>query len=243
MKRLKSILSLKLASVLTAFLIGGLILHGDLKEQFLRNYVGHNTYKVLVDGGTGSGFVVRYGGRSFVITNAHVCGEAKSVSLEDKRNVSVSTANVIAKDVDLDLCAIENVENKHGLYIQNHDPYQGQSLNVVGHPSGSALVVTPTSFIQSETIEIPSYEFIECNGTLVRLSTIEMILRSSPTDEVCVNSYNLNRLWGISASGVSGAPVVNNFGVVTGVVTSLNEKKKYINSVLRLDLIKFLESL
>jgi len=89
----------------------------------------------------GTGFYVLYKGKSYLVSNKHVCeGYAQLHDGEDFRNV-------IALDTKHDLCLLDSDRNG-GLNIATRDLEQFDELHVVGHPLGRPLTTRSGSFIE-----------------------------------------------------------------------------------------------
>jgi serine protease Do len=140
--------------------------------------------------GGGTGWAIKVHGKSYIITNRHVCrmydgNYQASIKLN---NGSVFTRNIIAISPILDLCAIEGIEELGGLGLAS-GTYIGEIVSVVGHPMLLPLNVAYGAILEQTTFSIGW----EGEQDLVYLSTCQIM------------------------PGNSGSPVVNYRGQVMGV--------------------------
>ena len=97
--------------------------------------------------GQGSGFVYQTGqngSTSFVVTNAHVVGNASNVTIQFTRGES-RTGTVVGTDVSSDLAVVrvnETPEYVEGLSVSSDQPEHGQKVAALGSPFGLEETIT-----------------------------------------------------------------------------------------------------
>ena len=110
----------------------------EIQNKILHLKVGSRVYMIRdsEQSGGGTGFAVKApSGRSYILTNDHVCAVSS-----DKRTVLVSgpdgsmRRNIIAHDGNSDLCLIEAMPQSDGLKVAGSGPDGGDMITVVGHP-------------------------------------------------------------------------------------------------------------
>lgn len=110
-------------------------IHGSL----IRTFVGEKVYIIrdIPGGPGGTGFsVVASSGKTYIVTNAHVCGVSSDkrtvlVNTEDGRHIRRKILEVSNKS---DLCLIQGIDGVEGLKLGS-EPRIGQIIAAVGHPS------------------------------------------------------------------------------------------------------------
>ncbi len=146
-------------------------------------------------GGQGSGFVYganESGAGSYVVTNAHVVGDAPNVTIQFTRGES-RTGTVVGTDVSSDLAVVRVTETPdyvEGLPVSSEQPRHGQRVAALGSPFGLEETIT--------------------HGIISGLN------RSMPTDR----GYTIPNVVQTDApisSGNSGGPLVTCDGEVVGV--------------------------
>lgn len=93
--------------------------------------------------GSGTGFYVMYKGKSYLISNNHVCGDAIGLNTKD------GYRKVIALSTEHDLCLLESTRET-GLQIGIGELNSLDEVHVVGHPLGNPLTAREGRFIGIE---------------------------------------------------------------------------------------------
>lgn len=170
-----------------------------------------------LSGSHGSGFISNYKGFRGIVTNSHVCEIAKNgVQLYVKTNLNEQThrVEILHRDRSNDLC-ITTVPKKlrsKGLTL-GMQPHEGDSIYILGFPYGNRKTFVSGEWTGEKTITILySYSKKECPG---RFKNVISYFGKFTTCYIDILSGE------ITASiypGNSGSAVVNNRGLVVGVV-------------------------
>lgn len=117
-------------------------------ESFLERWDSrkNNTVSVVNSDSSrgGTGFYVRAGGKTLVVTNAHVC-KTSSYMLVTNEDGRTYPAKVIKTDKNIDLCALEGEEHSY-FYVAWFSPEcPSEYVYTQGHPNLKPLVFTTTT--------------------------------------------------------------------------------------------------
>jgi S1-C subfamily serine protease len=105
----------------------------------VRKEYGESVVMIYANGTQGSGFQVEApSGHEYIVTNQHVCDDAKSVVVVDEANKRVRR-DVIAISNRTDLCLVEGLESLDGLSIAD-DWDLSELMIALGHPHGYANI-------------------------------------------------------------------------------------------------------
>jgi S1-C subfamily serine protease len=220
----------------------------NLHDYYIRDVVGSKVVKIIGDKGMGTGFhVVAPSGKTYIVTNWHVCQLKDSSNHVNVKPISgmMKSRKVIKEYKYHDLCLVEGLDDAKGIKLGNEISV-GQKVSLVGHPRGNDLTIQNGEYIGDNNIQIAyenmskdfcgkGNEFIdlkpiveEIRGRLERKESITfqdmMILMQyeSGTRTVCIRKLNTNQLTTISYPGNSGSPVVNVWGNLVGVLFAGN---------------------
>ena len=147
-----------------------------------------STITVRTAGGHGSGFVI--GDGSLVITNAHVVGEAKNVTIVTSGGISLNGEVIkVSKERDTALITLSSLRLP-ALRINASIPASASKIYAVGSPLDERLSGTVTEGIVSGTRLLDGYEWIQSdvainpgnsggplmdtNGEVIGISTMGM---------------------------------------------------------------------
>jgi S1-C subfamily serine protease len=213
---MKSLLkSLFLLAVLTtAFCVP------ELKELYIREYVGSQVFKLtnIEMTGGGTGFVVKVpGGKTVLMTNSHVCEGIQKNSASSKIMATQGDKKFYLKVIKIykkhDLCAIEAPKGYIGLSLGS-EPTIGQLITIVGHPRLKPLTLSHGQIISEELVQIAVKQVSnpnECkDGTQVYYVPFYGIL--------CVKTYPAIATNARAMPGNSGSPLVDSLGHVVAVL-------------------------
>jgi S1-C subfamily serine protease len=218
LKKVKNQL-IKLAGLSTLFVLGAFMVlkapqfHGD----YIRNKVGSRTYKLFHESrrGGGTGFLVKANsGKTYVLTNAHICGEngETHVMAEIPGKERQIRLRIIEVSEVSDLCLIEAPHDaKSGLKLAS-EVYPGQELAVVGHPKLMPLTLSRGQYIGNGRISLLAH-FGECKVENDNSKTLMSIF-----GPLCIKFYNAGFTNILALPGNSGSATVDFFGNVTGVL-------------------------
>ncbi len=122
------------------------------------------TVTIRVAQGHGSGFAV--GDGNYVLTNSHVVGNAKNVTIVTKDGVSVKgRVEYVSKDRDIALVIIDNIRLP-ALHINPYVPGSGEQVYAIGSPLDESLSSTVTSGIVSGTRILEGYNWIQSDAAI-----------------------------------------------------------------------------
>lgn len=189
----------------------------SIHSSFLRNKVGIAVTKVMRDAGRGgTGFqVITPSGKEVIVTNKHVCGDEKHLTVIIDNEPSLH--QVIATSKVHDLCIIEGSNRLSSISLSSN-PEIGDTVAIVGHP-----MLTP---LQISRGEINGFTPGMTLPFLMELDILPLI----PVYWTSAASY----------PGNSGSPVIDFFGNVVGILFAGAED--HINMIIPVSsLKKFLE--
>ena len=200
----------------------------ELHSKWMRHKVGTRVFTMKPHDkypGGGTGFQVEAAsGKSFVITNDHVC----EVSTDKQTMVAIDESGnsyklkILQKSDYSDLCILEGVPNLSGLKLGSNVSL-GDIVEAVGHPSllplttakGEVIAVTDVDILHAwikEDIYMDGIDESECSKPK------NEITRSGGGRLACLDitkgAYQTNM---VIRPGSSGSPVVNSWGNVVGV--------------------------
>jgi serine protease Do len=164
----------------------------------IRKEYGESVVYVYANGTQGSGFQVEApSGHDYIVTNHHVCDNAKSVVVVDEANKRVRR-DVVAISNRTDLCLIEGLESLNGLTVAD-DWDLDELMIALSHPYGDPLTIS-----YGYASGYANITFSESGDTLL---CVTVNLKITP--------------------GSSGGPVLNKDGEVVGVVVGMAHKTKF----------------
>lgn len=204
-------------------------------------------------GGRGTGFSVQApSGKSYIVTNGHVCDGA----LDHKLDMYVTVdgfkikRNMIKVSDETDLCIVEGLPAVKGLKVGSSFKI-GDWINTVGFPGGG-----PQTMSGGEINDIEDSWFIRfvirseedvkrCNlpKNAIKFEDGESVLPFLPPERVrvcVVGVMDSTRTTAFAKPGSSGSPAVNDKGEVIGVVFA-TDQNNWANLVSLKDLQNFLK--
>lgn len=191
------------------------------KQTFLFNHVDYNTFQLFGNDGTGTGFVYKYKGHTVTVTNFHVCGFNKTMSY--KKDGWFENLEVLAIDIENDLCILESIHHDVGLrYFM--PPHHDKPVFTRGYMNSSPKNIVEGYINQAREFEWNLFssnvgsEIDQCFGG--ELQT-KYNFATKKWDCVAYNSRVLTSLR--ITPGQSGAPVVDYYGSVVGVITNYDD--------------------
>lgn len=199
---LKSIFKIKINLLVALGLAIATFSAPNLYFKMLRAYVGPSVYLMTSPGvprGSGTGFVVDYEDKQFLITNSHVCGlqlDGKLLAKSRADSFDYSVIKILKDDPEHDICVLEAPENASGLSLHNGFDI-GDTVHVLGHPIGYPLHRNSGEIITQIMIQI-DYSRNIFIPEIRLMDAFQLAATISP--------------------GNSGSPVVNHFGQVIGII-------------------------
>ena len=224
----------------------------ELHSRFIRNYVGTKVVTIMSpkrrSGGTG--FLVKAkSGKTYILTNNHVCGLNQDgfLNVIFNLNPQIYKQKIVARYDKHDLCLIDRIGEIQGIDLADSLSI-GETIGLIGHPSLQPLTLSRGEFIGGTYIDIIIGINIpknKCPGTVVRnrLFDFESLKIPLPLVEVkksedifkdliddflnrtyCVKSHYASQLTAYSRGGSSGSPVVNFWGNLVSVLFAGNRQ-------------------
>jgi len=128
------------------------------------NHAKQAVFTIRVAQAHGSGFAI--GDGSHVLTNSHVVGESKNVTVVTKGGVSINGRIVSAsKERDVALIVVDNIRFPF-LHINQIAPESGEQVYAIGSPLLEELSSSVTSGIVSGTRMVDGYNWIQSDTAI-----------------------------------------------------------------------------
>lgn len=199
---------------------GAIFFSGNIKDSYYRYYIGDSVVRVmnLQKTGGGSGFHVEAkSGKTYILTNAHVCEANTDGKLLIEHNGEEMIRNVVKVYDQHDLCLIESMPEPEGVLEIAGGIEKGEDVVLIGHPGLRDLTLSHGEFIGQDVIEmvndkIQSKE--ECSGKWITNPLLQMF----GIPGLCVEKFVTSAVTTPAYGGNSGSPVVNKYGNVVGVL-------------------------
>ena len=129
----------------------------EIHGTYIRHSVGSKVVKLTGDSSGGTGFFVKApSGRTFILTNYHVCqlkNEAGYINVTKNGDTRSYPKRVIEMDSVHDLCLVESFYDVEGLSLAS-DVSVGETLGIVGHPKLYQLTLSRGQYIGEATISL-----------------------------------------------------------------------------------------
>lgn len=248
---IKKLLSISLESLLILFIVSGLsVLAPLIYRHAIRQYLASKVVMLTVYkqsenhhqcGGTGF-HVIGSNGKTYLMTNRHVCEHAKNGVLwaTIKGRDKDYPLHVIEMSDSFDLCLVEPIPNVTGFSVGSA-PYAGQQIYSLGHPR-----VQPRTFIDGEVVgrqmitinagvigkDISESQCKTKDSEIVEIPLMMLLLdrqqysiaeymqsiKSSKKVKLCYQTNTAMVTTLVIYPGASGSPIVDMFGRLVGVV-------------------------
>lgn len=213
------LLALSLLCVIILFVSSAVIRNYDIAKDYIAPNVV--AFKVpFKDQIYGTGFRLKYEGKTYIITNRHVCNVSKMWN-EKIARVDDRITEILKISKKWDLCALRTTSDS-GLRLAKNQGKNMDSVILVGHPLGQPKT--------SEKGRIMGFESPCVNYGSFFVPDIK-----------CVKSLKITAL---SYGGNSGSPVTNDRGDVIGVLYAGNPAYPHYPFIVPLEgLLEFLKTL
>jgi S1-C subfamily serine protease len=218
-----------------------------IHNKYMFSVVGDSVVLLRNDFGGGTGFHLKFEGKTYLISNAHVCDAFVEEGFAIAEHGGTDhIVEVVALYDKADLCVLSPLEGATSLSLAGSNPKQGERVQTLGHPLGEPLTMSKGDIIGMDNVEIHtpllsenefcSSEVTDIRGTMMWMFTgIEFICIELP---LFVLSSNVNY------PGNSGSPLVNDLGQVVGVLAMVGTQNRNLSFSVPIDDIKaFLRSL
>lgn len=239
----------KLALGLSGAALGALALVVYQLERHVNYYetVGRQVFKLVSPsnhGHGGTGFAINLSGKTYTLTNAHICDIAENNTLHAIVNNRTINVTVVERSPDADLCLVSAVPNLAGLSLSPTPPYQSQDIVVLGNP-----YLQPKTSIQGQVTGKEKIDIIiaanvtqeqceERGGTYHNIDNPFMI--AIGINSLCDKVYDTIRTTLVIYPGNSGSPIVNLDGEVVSVLFAGDGRTNWGFGVTNEDLNNFL---
>lgn len=208
----------------------------QIHSYFLRSYVGKKVVTVSQNFGDriggGTGFYVKgASGKTYIMTNGHVCLiDREHMNISENMDSVMVSHKVLKFDKKHDLCLIEANDDIEGLDVASSVGI-GEIIGLIGHPGLRPLTLARGEIIGKTKIElmwavnIPDSLCIGRNISVDKLKPADAALaRFYRIESICIASLQSNMANVIAYGGNSGSPVVNFYGNVVGVLFAGSEQ-------------------
>ena len=195
--------------------------------------------------GSATGFeVVAKSGKTYILTNAHVCGLKDKDNLVSVQNKLHSGRFIPRRVIEIyahnDLCLVEGFEGYPGLKL-GEAPSVSDNVIAIGYPMGEALNISRGRIKAYTTVEIIAEDIpiAECHGDRLRTKRISVWFFD---ETVCMRSYKAIASDVPIYPGNSGSPIVDMWGNVVAVAFASDGFTHWGVLVPFKDIQKFLEA-
>lgn len=256
MERFKTLILTVTALVtgITAFTVYKL----KTKDSNVQASLVNSVFYVGIGMGHGTGGLVSYKGKNYLLTNKHVCvyaTEETPIIVRSAVTEQAQTSNILAVSEDADLCIIDatGIIGKP-LVLSEKESQIGDEVFTMGFPSVEIMPYLKGFHFNSDNIPLiiianmPEQMYSKCEdygGTVTREEfDIPMgffVLKSFVTH--CTQFMDLQQTTIVSEPGVSGSPVLNEQAKLVGVANSVFSSSGHLMMVPLREVIKVLEQL
>lgn len=180
-------------------------------------------------GSGGTGWVTTVKGKTYVITNGHVCGVAVDGMVVVNYRGEDYLVKVIGAWDKHDLCAVEAPPNVTGGFKIASDVVQGEVVYTLGHPYLEPNTITKgeLSGLAATRIQIgQNLTPAQCSGEgyeLIPSVQINPFLLLGGIENICIRTLTAQASPVTILPGNSGSPTVNIYGNVVAVAYAANE--------------------
>lgn len=195
-----------------------------IKTKIIYPNVGDNVFVIRNETHYGTSFQTDYG-RGYVVTAGHICSRSKTGLMELIVNDESENIKILSIDYKNDICILKK-SNNEGLKL-NKLPEIFSDIFTMGYPGFKTKQLYKGVLLAERLVHMKVSNIInksDVDKCYIRNGNIEF----TQSDLGCFNDFNLYDTTFLSKSGLSGAPTLNIYGNVIGIVTSHNEHYKGI---------------
>lgn len=185
-------------------------------REYIRNIAEDNSVRIVGMDGLGTGFHVQApNGKTYILTNKHVCEMAGPLKVERYGDKVGVVRKIIAKYEKHDLCVLEALPGVKGIKISSDPAENGDHVYTLGHPRGDNLNVAEGEKFDDKEIHLgeePQADGTCKEGSIVEIPTIFGIFH------ICDVPRMAMQISSPTYGGNSGSPIVNIYGRLVSVV-------------------------
>jgi S1-C subfamily serine protease len=186
-----------------------------IHKSYLRHIAQENVVRIVGMDGMGTGFHVQYKGKTFLLTNRHVCqmtGPLKAEIYGEKMGIERHIVKISDKH---DLCLMEPIPGHKGIPVSDEALADGDSAYTLGHPRGQALNIASGEKFDDRAI--PMAGEVKADGTCEEGQKQEIMTLFGPYT-LCAFERSAVQFSTPTFPGNSGSPVVNKYGYLVSVI-------------------------
>lgn len=237
--KLKSKIALKILKYSILLVLFTLLSHYTkiFYERGFYEYYGDAVVKLyLPNEGSGTGFNIRYKGKSYILTNKHVCNIGiRTGQMFSIGNTGISVHNIVKKDDKHDLCVLTGLPRSNYISLASFYNFR-EKIFIIGHPRGDALTLESGRIIGTKIAKLIDQDTKECDESK---KICDFFGR-----QFCTKKLRALQSNAIIFPGNSGSPVLNKWGNLVGVVFAGSRGIERMSLIVPLENIKaFLNTL
>lgn len=162
-------------------------------QQDLKSASHVVAFKSFVKGKTyGTGFHIKYLGKTFILTNKHVCDAGMRIDNAKTLRVENRIVKILKIDTSHDLCAVQPIRVE-GINLAHKKAQPLEKITLIGHPRGLPTIIRKGAIVSHNVHTCISYY----------------------TGLRCLVATQISA---IAYPGNSGSPVLNKYGELVGVL-------------------------
>ncbi len=217
--------------------------------DYIRFQARNVVYLITSQGGGGTGFVVKArSGKTYILTNTHICRAADSKPLITIYRGDKYIVQVLKNYPNNDLCVVEAPSTASSSMTVAKAVSFGEKVYAIGHPLLEPITVTTGELSSVVPVSIPVAQNVspkDCQGATYRI--IDMSDNAFAAffglANICVRDLISNSSTVPILPGNSGSPIVNIYGNVVGVAFAAIESGVHSYVVPLEDIKDFLSSI
>lgn len=199
-------------------------------EQYKDDFINVNRATVfrvwnMAHNGGGTGFTVKApSGKTYLMTNGHVCGLADNEGrlMLQGTDGTFYTSHVKELYKYHDLCLVNAKQEWPALKVAS-SASRGEDIYILGHPGLEPLSLVKGQINDNLTISIEIGRNMECEGEGLEKVDAGPLGEMFGISSICVRTLDSQPVTANIYPGNSGSPVFNKYGNVAGVAFASNE--------------------